>query len=289
MTRQWRSLGFVALALLLVLFVQDLSIKNRTVPNEQVGGNPVLQPSTKKLAEKVTERLLAGPVTEIPLYEGGDLPTSKPIKKKVVKRRPPTETKQSPPKPAPRRRPAPIKAPVIGPEPAASLEGSEEAVRPVLVASYDQIGFARYLEVVETVGRFFVLLKREGSAKIGPPVSLARRMTLRRKQNPTAGLAIERPHLVSDRDVRLRLREMQLPIRAYSDRVALLFREGFDRSLWFAVGNALRKKKLALSQVDEVKGHYVLRSGSIFLEFDSAQLKEDGGYVALSDAVRVAL
>ena len=289
MTRQWRSLGFVALALLLVLFVQDLSIKNRTVPNEQVGGNPVLQPSTKKIAEKVTERLLAGPVTEIPLYEGGDLPTSKPIKKKVVKRRPSTKTKQSPPKPAPRRRPVQIEAPVIGPEPSASLEGSEEAVRPVLVASYDQIGFARYLEVVERVGRFFVLLKREGSAKIGPPVSLARRMTLRRNQNLTAGLAIERPHLVSDRDVRLRLREIQLPIRAYSDRVALLFREKFDQSLWFAVGNALRKKKLALWQVDEVKGHYVLRSGSIFLEFDSAQLKEDGGYVALSDAVRVAL
>ena len=289
MTRHWRSLGFVALALLLVLLVQDLSVKNRVVPSEQVGGGSVVPPPTAKASEKVAERLLAGPVTEIPLYEGGDLPARRPTKKKLAKTLSTTKIQLSPVKSVPRRRPAPMKTPVIIPETTASLEGSEEAVRPVLVASYDQIGFSRYLEVVESVGRFFVLLKREGSAKIGPPVSLARRTTLPRDQNPTAGLAIERPHLVRDRDVRRRLQEMHLPTNAYSDRIALLFRVRFDRTLWFAVGNALHKKKLALRQVEEVKGHYILRSGSIYLEFDSALLKEDGGYVLLSDVVRVAL
>ena len=77
--------------------------------------------------------------------------------------------------------------------------------------------------------------------------------------------------------------------RQVEEKVALLLYVGFDRSLWSAIGAALHRKNLALHQVEEVKGHYVLRSGSIFLEFDSAQLKEDGGYVALSDAVRVTL
>ena len=252
MTRQWRSLGFVALALLLVLFVQDLSIKNRAIPEQQFGGASAGRPSNKKTPQAVAKRLLAGPVTEIPLYESGDLPTRRPIKKKVAKPLPTAKIKYAPPKPLPRLRPAPMMAPVVGLEPAASLEGSNTSVRPVLVASYDQIGFARYLEVVESVGQFFVLLKWNGSTKIGPPVSLARRISLRRNQNPTAGLAIERPHLVSDRDVRLRLREMQLPSGAYSDRVALLFRARFDRTLWSAVGDALRKKKLALRQVEEL-------------------------------------
>ena len=46
---------------------------------------------------------------------------------------------------------------------------------------------------------------------------------------------------------------------------------------------------MALHQVEEVKGHYVFRSGGIYLEFDSALLKEDGVYVPLSDAIKVTL
>ena len=297
MTRHWRSLGFVPLALLLVLLVHDLSVKNRPATLNQVGKSTVAQASTKSPPMKVAERLLAGPVTEIPLYESGDLPARKPIRKKVIKRRSVQKMKLSPIKPAlrqkarptPRQKPAPMKATAADPAPDTIPEGREEAVQPVLVASYDQIGFARYLEVIEKVGRFFILLRHEGGTKIGPPVSLARRATLRRNRRPTAGLAMERPHLVSDHDVRRRLQEMRLPTNAYPDRVALLFNVGFDRALWFAVGNALRQKKLALHQVEEVKGHYVLRSGGIYLEFDSALLKEDGVYVPLSDAIKVTL
>jgi hypothetical protein len=284
MTRHWRSLGFVPLALLLVLVVHDLSVNKRIVPLDQVGANSVPKPTVAHPSVKPAKRLLTGPVTEISLYEGGDLPTRPAAKKKVVKpmaRREPT--------PPPREKPVQTKVSAKSPVSTMGHAGSEGAVRPVLVASYDGIGFARYLEIVESVGRFFVLLRLEGGTKIGPPVSLARRQTVPYRQSPTAGLATERPHLVSDRDVRRRLREMRLPRHAFEDRVALLFKDGFDQRLWAAVDDALRRRKLTLGQVEEVKGHYVLRSGVIHLEFDNAQLKGGGGYVSLSEAIRVKL
>jgi hypothetical protein len=288
----------VPLALLLVLIVHDLSVNKRAMPVDQVGAGSVPKPTVAAPSSKPAERLLAGPVTEIPLYEGGDLPTRPAVKKKILKRRSVPKAKRVPVKrvvrwkapPPPSKKLKQTKV-VTSASPAPTMDqaGSEGAVRPVLVASYDGIGFARYLEVVESVGRFFVLLRLEGGTKIGPPVSLARRLTIPYRQSPTVGLATERPHLVSDRDVRRRLREMRLPRHAFEDRVALLFKDGFDRTLWAAVGDALRRRKLTLGQVEEVKGHYVLRSGVIHLEFDNAQLKDGGGYVPLSEAIRVKL
>jgi hypothetical protein len=302
MTRYWRSLGFVPLALLLVLVVHDLSVNKRAVPLDQVGARLAPKPTAVRPSANTADRLLTGSVTEIPLYEGGDLPARPAKKKEVAKPRPMPKMKPAPVKPAPvkvvarqkaalpsREKPVQAKAVVEDPAPTKGRTGSEGAVRPVLVASYDEIGFARYLEVIESVGRFFVLLRLEGSTKIGPPVSLAQRLTIPYRQSPTAGLATERPHLVSDRDVRRRLREMHLPRHAFEDRVALLFKDAFDQSLWAAVGDALRRRKLTLGQVEEVRGHYVLRSGIIHLEFDNAQLKEDGGYVPLSETIRVKL
>jgi hypothetical protein len=302
MTRHWRSLGFVPLALLLVLVVHDLSVNKRAVPLDQVGAGLMPRPKVVRPSVEPAERLLAGSVTEIPLYEGGDLPAHPAAKKKAVKPRPlprmkPPPVESAPVKPVARRKMRPptrekqvqAKAAVMSPAPIMDQVGSEKASRPVLVASYDGIGFARYLEVVERVGRFFVLLRLEGGTKIGPPVSLAQRLTIPYSQSPTAGLATERPHLVSDRDVRRRLREMRLPRHAFEDRVALLFRDGFDQELWAAVGDALRRRQLTLSQVEEVRGHYVFRSGIIHLEFDNAQLKNDGGYVLLSEAIKVKL
>ena len=284
MTRHWRSLGFVPLALLLVLVVHDLSVNKRVMPVDQVGVRSMPKPIATAPSSKSAKRLLTGPVTEIPLYEGGDLPARPAAKKKAVK--PMARRKPIPP---PRERPVQTKVSAKNPASSMGHAGSEGAVRPVLVASYDGIGFARYLEIVESVGRFFVLLRLEGGTKIGPPVSLARRQTIPYRQSPTTGLATERPHLVSDRDVRRRLREMRLPRHAFEDRVALLFKDGFDRMLWAAVGDALHRRKLTLGQVEEVKGHYVLRSGAIHLEFDNAKLKEGGGYVFLSEAIRVKL
>jgi hypothetical protein len=289
MTRYWRSLGFVPFALFLVLLVHDLSVKNGMVPNDQVGGNSVLSSSTASKTPRHAERLLAGSVTEIPLYESGDLPARQPAKKKVVKRLSVKNIKPMPAKQTEPPEPVPKMAVATSPPPAGSITGSEGASRPVLVASYDQIGFGRYLEVIESVGRFFILLKSDGSTKIGPPVSLAHRFTLPHREGATAGLAIERPHLVRDRAVRRRLREMRLPENAYADRVALLLRVGFDRALWFAVSNALRQKSLALRHVEEVSGHYVLRSGIIYLKFDGALLKAGQGYVPLKDMIRVKL
>jgi hypothetical protein len=289
MTRPWRSLGFVPLALLLVLLVHDLSVRNRVVPGEQVGKTSAKQSSNVTPSAKKVERLLAGHVTEIPLYEGGDLAARKPAKKKVAKLEPLPKTKPLPAKRV--RKPAQpqamtvakVQAPETGPR------GSDDAVRPVLVASYDRIGFGRYLKEIERVGRFFILMREEGGTKIGPPVSLARRMTLPRSQSLIKILVVERPHLVSDRDVGLRLRQMNLPTNAYSDRVALLFKVSFDRALWLAVGKALRHEKLALRHVEEVRGHYVLRSGRVYLEFDSATLKQDQGSVLLNDAIKVRM
>lgn len=292
MTRHWRSLGFVPLALLLVLIVHDLSVNRRVIPVDQVGARSVPKPTVAAPSHKPAKRLLAGPVTEIPLYEGGDLLAPRAMKKKAAK--PLTVPKAKPvvrrkAKSPPREKLAQMKVTVSSTAPTMDQAGSEGAGRPVLIASYDEIGFARYLEVIESVGRFFVLLRSDGSTKIGPPVSLARRSTIPYGRSPTVGLATERPHLVSDRDVRRRLREMSLPRHAFEDRVALLFKDGFDRTLWAAVGDALRRRKLTLGQVEEVKGHYVLRSGVIHLEFDNAELKEDGGYVPLSEAIRVKL
>ncbi len=289
MTRPWRSLGFVPLALLLVLLVHDLSVRNRVVPAGQIGGKSAMQSSTVRQPAKKVERLLAGHVTEIPLYEGGDLAVRKPARKKVAKLKPLPKAISLPAKRVPKpvqprgKTAAQVPAPETGPR------GSEDAARPVLVASYDQIGFGRYLREIERVGRFFILLRRDGGTKIGPPVSLAQRTTLSRNRASLKYLAVERPHLVSDRAVGRRLGEMNLPTNAYSDRVALLFNKRFDQNLWLAVGNALRQEKLALRLVEEVRGHYVLRSGRVYLEFDSAILKQDQGTVLLNDAIKVKM
>jgi hypothetical protein len=73
MTQRWRSLGFVPLALLLVVVVHDLSVSKRVIPVDQVGARSVPKPTATAPSYKSAKRLLAGPVTEIPLYEGGDL------------------------------------------------------------------------------------------------------------------------------------------------------------------------------------------------------------------------
>ena len=75
--------------------------------------------------------------------------------------------------------------------------------------------------------------------------------------------------------------------RQVEEKVALLLYEGFDRSLWSAIGAALHRKNLALHQVEEVKGHYVLRSGSIYFEIDGAYLKANRNFVRLGDAIKV--
>jgi len=293
--RRWRSLGFVPLALLLVLLVHNLSGEREAVPKDQAGPGHLNKASITKAPIKRPERLLDGRITVIPLYKFGDLPARAP-KTNVNKPRFDIKKKPPPSKPKVRRNPKPVQQqkPFVAatapanPKPVAP-QGARDGGRPVLVASYDLIGFERYLDVVESVGRFFVLLKRNGGTKIGPPVSLLLGSTLPQEQQPGAGLATARPHLVSDEKVKQRLLGIRLPSDAYSDRVALLFTMSFDRTLWIAVDKALRRKKLTLPQVAEVNGHYIRGVEGIFLKFDTARLRHNGGYVRLNDAIRVTL
>ncbi len=292
--KRWRFIGFVPLALLLVFFVYDLSSERVPPIKNQFGQSKSSKTYRTKAFKTIPDRLLDGRVSIVPLYRIGDLPSR--TQAKTEKELPPS-TKINPSGNKSKVRPHPRKtkqgkqttrSSPSTPNPQIP-QGNQEGDRPTLIASYDQIGFDRYLDIIESVGRFFVLLNRNGETKIGPPVSLLLRSTLPLEKHPGKGLAKTRPHLVSDVKVQQRLTTMRLPTNAYSDRVALLFTEKFDRSLWAGVTKALQREKISLPQVLEVNGHYVRGLKGYFLKFDTARLRHNRGYIRLNDAVRVKL
>jgi hypothetical protein len=207
----------------------------------------------------------------VPLYPAGDIYVEKPKPRPKTKAR----AKKEPQSKQPPRNSSPKPA----------FDGD----RPVLEVGYDGIGFERYLEVIERVGRFFVLIDGVKGVELGPEVSL-RDGTLNGMEHADTGhLASERPHLVSDPRIQERLAAIGVPSDAYDDSVVLMLTRPFDSLLWDVIGETLAKRGLTLDEVTEIDGAYVERDGGVFLRLDAAIAKTDQRRVRLGRRLRISL
>lgn len=163
-----------------------------------------------------------------------------------------------------------------------------EGDRPVLEVGYEEIGFNRYLDIIERVGRFFILIQRGEERGIGPQVSL-RNGKLYRRKGSLDSMATVRPHLVSDVRIHDRLRTIDLPDDALDDRVVLILTEPFDSLLWDIIDETIASRGLNLSKVALIRGTYVEGNNGVFLRFDSAVEKVSGKKIALSRKLRISL
>ena len=178
----------LALALLtLFLFGSSRWVPTKEVePHEQ---SQTAQAAKKRLNNNSTLLATAAPAKPMPklaprlvtLYPSGSISVikSEPVKKTRPK---PKRKVMAPPrnllKVRPTQKPA-AKAPAVSTRRDAEhtvAPASSELTgrRPILEVGYEQIGFDRYVEVMERVGRLYVLVKEGQDVQLGPEVSLAR-------------------------------------------------------------------------------------------------------------------
>jgi hypothetical protein len=160
--------------------------------------------------------------------------------------------------------------------------------RPALEVAYDEIGFTRYLDVIERVGRLFVLVETENGARLGPEISLKRLSVYPRGADMTV-LAVKRPHLVSDERIRDRLAMIKIPHEAFNDSVVLILTKPFDDLLWDTIKDAIGKHGLKLHQVSQIIGDYAEGRNGVFLKLNSVVVKGTGKLVRLNRKLRVSL
>jgi len=208
----------------------------------------------------------------VPLYPKGDLFVHK-TKKPKAKPKPKRPRKVAASK---KRKPSPL--------PKSSREGE----RPILEVGYDEIGFSLYLDAIERVGRFFVLLKTEKGPRLGPEVSLNNGVLSTHKSDLSM-LAADRPHLVSDPMIQERLAAIELPQGALDDSVVLMFTKPFDALLWDTISESLSKHGFSLKHVRLISGAYINANRGIFLRLDKAFIKNRKWKVPLNRRMRVSL
>ncbi len=192
--------------------------------------------------------------------------------------------------------PEKIIEPVVEPEPPAALHkpSPPQPVRPepvvgtwpALEADYDGIGFDRYLSTVEKVGQFFMLVRRGAQLRLGPELSLDRRLIFHASSSDM-GLALERPHLVAGSEVQSRLQSMALPADAIVDSVVLVFEQSFDQRLWSRIARGLADFGLGVSDVSQIRGAYVERGGNVILVLVDAVARKDGRVIVINDQVDI--
>ena len=175
-----------------------------------------------------------------------------------------------------------------GSKPLDTPSREHEGDRPVLEVGYEEIGFSRYLDVIERVGRFFILIRKGEERGLGPQVSLRDGMLYQRRGNMSS-IATGRPHLVSDVRIQDRLGTIDLPDDALDDRVVLLLTKPFDNLLWDIIDETVASRGLDMSKVALVRGTYVENGSRVFLRLDSAVEKAGGREVLLSRKLLVSL
>lgn len=270
MSPRWRSFWFLILAIGFVFLIDRISTQAR-VDHKQATNKETAQRAVEKRTAQAKAKGPARPML-VPLYPRGDL---------LV----PQTAKADPKAQRPKKVAATVdkkQAPLIPP----SLD--QDGNRPILEVGYDQIGFTRYLDVIEHVGRFFVLLESEEGSRLGPEVSLSGGF-LYADQTDLSRLAINRPHLVTDPKVQDRLSSIDLPTEAFDDRVVLVLTKPFDSLLWDSISESLTEQGFSLDQVGLVTGAYVTGKNGVFLALDRAVIKDDGHRVSLNKRVRVSL
>ena len=273
MNRRWRFFWLVPLALLLVGGVERLSSRTADLGEQAADATSPSRAADSPASHKArNSRKSARLVT---LYPAGSLAVAKP-KPAGAKVRERKKTRRDAGKPAPAKPGSPL-----------SLEG--EGKRPVLEVDYQEIGFDRYLDVIERVGRFFVLIETGDGAGLGPEVSLRAGAIVRTSGHDMDVLASTRPHLVSDPGIQERLAAISLPAGAHGDRLVLMLTKPFDSLLWDAIRESLSEKGLALNDIAQVKGAYEEGRNGVFLRFDSAVARADGREYPLHAKLRVSL
>ena len=286
MTARWRTLWFVVLAVILVIGIDRVAVRSDTEhlqaqekhdPDKPLADDPGARPREKMATARF-----------VPLYAAGDLfvrspPKPKKTPKKAPETKPEKSSKANPTKPttstekpvARRRAPSPVSR---------KLDGD----RPQLEVAYDEIGFPRYLDVIERVGRLFVLVTTEAGPRLGPEISLKRQLIYPRSADMSI-LAVKRPHLVSDERILGRLEKIAIPKEAIADSVVLILTKPFDSLLWDTITETLKQRGLRLDQVSRIKGGYVEGSNGVFLRLDSVEVRATGKQVRLDRKLRVSL
>ena len=124
---------------------------------------------------------------------------------------------------------------------------------------------------------------------LGPQVSLKEKVIFPDGKSDKDGLALDRPHLVSDPRIQGRLAEVNLPEGASNASVVLLLTKPFDSVLWDVISETVSKRGLVLSAIARIKGAYVEGRTGVFLRLDQAVLKSGQAEIALNRRVRVTL
>lgn len=270
MSPRWRSFWFFVLAVAFVIMIDRISTHERT-PHSQVSAAQAAKKSVKKSPPSSTPAPMAR-TQLVPLYPKGDLFVRK-IKKPKVKPKPKRPRKVAATK---KRRPSPLPTP------------NRDGDRPVLEAGYDEIGFVHYMDVIERVGRLFVLLKTEKGPRLGPEISFSNGVLSTHKSDLST-LATDRPHLVSDPKIQDRLAEIELPLGALDDSVVLMLNKPFDALLWDTISKTLSRRGFSLNQVRLITGAYVIGKDGIFLRLDKAITKDGKRRIPLKHRLRVSL
>jgi hypothetical protein len=285
MTKRMRTISFAILAVLLVVAVNHLSTQPDLEHHQDQKSS-----NTAKPIPDASEQLAHKPKTNgrlIPLYAAGDLfvqksPEVKKNKRPTKQKKPQRLARKKPTKNNPQHSKETAKTPPLAASPV--LDGD----RPVLDVAYEGIGFTRYLDVIERVGRLFLLIDNEGSPRLGPEISLKRGI-LHQRPSDMSLLATKRPHLVSDLKIGARLAAINIPDDALDDSVVLILTKPFDDLLWDTIADALDHHRLQLNQVSQITGAYAGSKGGVFLNFNSATVKGTGKRIRLRRKLRVSL
>lgn len=276
MSPRWRSFWFFVLAIGFVILIDRISIHAK-MPKTQ----PSAAQAAKKAEKKPPPSSTSAPTIRtqlVPLYPKGDLFVRKIKKEKAKKKVKPKPKAKRPRKvaAAKKRKPSSLPTP------------NRDGDRPILEVGYDEIGFVRYLNVIERVGRFFVLLKTEKGPRLGPEVNF-NDGALSTHKNGLSMLAADRPHLVSDPMIQERLAAIELPLGALDDSVVLMLNKPFDALLWDTISETLSRRGFSLNQVRLISGAYVIGKDGIFLRLDKATTKDGKRRIPLKRRLRVSL
>ena len=275
MSPRWRTFWFFVLAIVFVIWIDRISIHARTAENQASTAQASKKPEEKKSLPS-SEPVPAARAQIVPLYAKGDLFVREAPKKK----------------PSPKRKPKPRKPKKVAgakkPQPSPLPSPNRDGARPILEVGYDEIGFVRYMDVIERVGRFFVLLKTENGPKLGPEISF-RDSVLSTHESDLGMLASERPHLVSDPKIQERLSEIELPLGAFDDSVVLMLNKPFDAILWDTIAETLDRRGYSLGQVRFIRGAYLIGADGVFLRLDNAITKDGKHRIPLKRRLRVSL
>jgi len=219
-------------------------------------------------------------VRMVTLYPAGSIA----VKRAQPRVKPPAKIiKISKPKPRPVKK---QRQPVMK---VANASKPREGDRPTLEVGYDSIGFERYVEIMERIGRLFVLVEEDNRIKLGPEVSLKRRELI-----PSTGIrkgryAVNRPHLIADPFIQDQLAGLKLPATALTDRVVLILNRPFDAMLWDAISEIAATKNVDLARIARISGRYVSKSNGIFLQLSHAILKNTLKEFSFRKSIRVTL